>query len=398
MRTLAGRTLLVLLSLGVTLAALEGLARLIPLWPDQLSDVDPRLGISHIPGAKGWWVNVAAPLEFRTWVEINSQGLRDREFPQEKAEGELRILVLGDSYVDALQVPLEDTFVEQLEGRLRQRFGQVEVINGGHYGYGTDQELLFYRQVGSRFEPDIVVLAFMPGNDILNNLSVFSVAYKPYFTLNAEGQLELNNYPVPFPPQTAETGGSLYTRLKRLLFEESKLYRFATFQIRTRMPGLRRVLVSVGVMQDFGEPNQEPLLTDYADDPGPYRSPPDDYYEGGWSLTDALVRRFAEELDEASTKFIVVVMPDPRQFGPGAGAPGWDVTVWNERLEGLCAQAGIFCLDLYPVFRGLVGEQGLEAYFFPLDGHPNRAGHQHIAQALYAYLTGQASELLGDLQ
>ena len=53
--------------------------------------------------------------EFRVRVRINSNGLRDREYPYEKGEGVFRILVLGDSFSAALQVPLEQIWHEIIE-------------------------------------------------------------------------------------------------------------------------------------------------------------------------------------------------------------------------------------------------------------------------------------------
>jgi len=35
--------------------------------------------------------------------------------------------------------------------------------------YGTAQELLNYRYYGSKYSPDMVMLAFFAGNDVRNN-------------------------------------------------------------------------------------------------------------------------------------------------------------------------------------------------------------------------------------
>ena len=46
---------------------------------------------------------------------FNSHGFRDYERTYEKPSGVFRILVLGDSYIEALQVQLEDSFTALLE-------------------------------------------------------------------------------------------------------------------------------------------------------------------------------------------------------------------------------------------------------------------------------------------
>ncbi|GIW39873.1 MAG: hypothetical protein KatS3mg076_0450 [Candidatus Binatia bacterium] len=148
-----------LLEVGVRLARLE---------PDRFWEADPVLGARLVPGKKGWWTQEER--EFLVWVEINDLGLRDVPRKLEKADGVFRILALGDSFLEALQVPLERAFTQVLERELSSRLGRpVEVINAGHSAYGTAGELLFFRERGVRFDPDLVLLAFYPGNDVLNN-------------------------------------------------------------------------------------------------------------------------------------------------------------------------------------------------------------------------------------
>ena len=224
------RLMIVVSSLMVTLIMLEAVARLIPLWPDKISDFDAELGFAHIPGAQGWWVNIAWPFEFRTYVRISSQGLRDREFDLEKPAGVTRVLLLGDSLVEGLEVPLEDTLGRQLERIFRESGRNVEVINGGHYGYGTDQELLFYRYRGRQFQPDVVVLCFMT-NDVNSNLSVESLGPKPFFELGPDGKLQLKNFPVTPPEPSNLSKISLLKRVKQALYTHSTLYRFSAYHV-----------------------------------------------------------------------------------------------------------------------------------------------------------------------
>lgn len=115
-------------------------------------------------------------------LAINSKGLRDREYPYEKPAGVKRILVLGDSYTWGYGVGNNERFTDFLAASLARDDIPCEVINTGVSGYGTDQEYLWFRSEGVKYQPDLVILAFYALNDPVNNIS--SIQYslgKPVF-------------------------------------------------------------------------------------------------------------------------------------------------------------------------------------------------------------------------
>ena len=100
---------------------------------------DPVLGYRLKPGATARFTTA----EFDSRITINQVGVRDREI-EPKAPGERRLVVLGDSLVMAVQVPLEDTFVARLEQRLNASAvppATYRVINAGVQGYGPVEEV-----------------------------------------------------------------------------------------------------------------------------------------------------------------------------------------------------------------------------------------------------------------
>ena len=101
---------------------------------------------------------------------IHRPVLRDREIGYDNPDNALRILSLADSFGEALQVDLDETYHKQLESLLADSLGQpVEVLNAGVGGWGTDQEAIFYLAEGFRYQPDIVLLSFFVRNDAVNN-------------------------------------------------------------------------------------------------------------------------------------------------------------------------------------------------------------------------------------
>jgi len=91
------------------------------------------------PGQKGYYIEMG----HNTYIEINSRGLRDEEHSYEKSRKVFRVLVLGDSFGAAFQVPLEDTFHKVTQRLLNQMKAgnKYKIINGSFPGWGTSNEL-----------------------------------------------------------------------------------------------------------------------------------------------------------------------------------------------------------------------------------------------------------------
>jgi hypothetical protein len=131
-----------------------------------------------------------------TVVTSNSAGLRsNKEFARDKPPGGQRLLLLGDSFTFGAQVANDETFATGLENRLPG----VEVLNLGVHGYGHDQMLLYLRDVGVKYAPDVVLTGFV-GDDMLRNLLQFRDFAKPRFTVEGD-MLMLHGIPVPSPDE-----------------------------------------------------------------------------------------------------------------------------------------------------------------------------------------------------
>lgn len=155
---------------------------------DRFWKYDPLLGWAQQPGQVGTF----ATEQFRTSVRINHAGLRDRDHTYQRSSDTKRILVLGDSFAWGYGVEEGQRFSQLLETSMG-----AEVINASVSGYSTDQELLWLRQEGVKYDVDLIILA-MSGNDIgdVSRQLVSNIYYKPRFVLEAE-QIVLSGYPVP---------------------------------------------------------------------------------------------------------------------------------------------------------------------------------------------------------
>lgn len=159
-----------------------------PAIPQCVGRVDSRLGWALQPGARGISHRTGQAVEY----QINSKGLRDDESPYEKPNGVFRIALLGDSRTFGFGIPIEKHYSALLE----QYFDNVEVINLGVSGFGIDQELLFLRSEGFRYQPDLVVayVAHFGGHRHMHTNRFGK--NKPRFKFVNEA-LVLTNCPVP---------------------------------------------------------------------------------------------------------------------------------------------------------------------------------------------------------
>jgi hypothetical protein len=171
-RQIAGNLVLMLASIVFAFAIAEILLRIVPLdivgsaSGDRgfFSKFDPKLGWAPIPLVR----QHQSEHGFSVLVEQNSFGLRaPEEIGMARANGKYRALVLGDSYVWGYGAEQADIFTN---GAVHGR-DDLELVNMGVSGYGTDQALLIYRGFGSNFDVDAVVLAFTTYNDLSENLS-----------------------------------------------------------------------------------------------------------------------------------------------------------------------------------------------------------------------------------
>lgn len=178
-------------------------------WRRQIFRYHPEFGWWHVPNIKA---NIPLGRTFHT-VRTNSLGMRsDREYPLERQPSRKRIVALGDSYLAGDGVSNGVRATDLLEAR----HPSLDILNFGLNGSGTDQQLLIFEKLASRFEVDAYIWFFCVENIGRNTYQCFPsynfkehlVVYrpKPYFDLN-EQQLTLHHVPVPRERRTPDALG-----------------------------------------------------------------------------------------------------------------------------------------------------------------------------------------------
>lgn len=388
---------LIALEFGLRLYSYGSIARL--SGEHSLRGPDPVRGWKLLPDE----VAFQRTADYSVQVAVNSLGLRDVEHAYEPAPGVFRIVVLGDSYMEAYQVPLEQSLPRLLEAALAGR--SVEVINLGVGGYGTTQEFLALRDEGLRYQPDLVLLAFYPGNDILNNsrplqraligdgeLKVFGRPYAHADDLSGPLRIELPDAEAVSDYMHAKAqkrAGSGFSRLVRPL-EPTLLFN----RIERAIAALRERVPRQGAHDPhvvFGWP----FLVDYSEEAA--RDLAREEYDAYWSEAWRVTRRVLLEADRLSAehgaRFAVFTVPSDFQVQAGAMdllesryAPlRFDADKMERELAAFTADAEIPLLALTPAFRR-EAEANRVLFHLIEDRHWNAAGHELATAELVGFL------------
>ncbi|MFB6199730.1 MAG: GDSL-type esterase/lipase family protein [Candidatus Nanohaloarchaea archaeon] len=121
------------------------------------------------PNISGWVFNESkSHPSFH--IRTNSLGVRDEHIDAENSS--IRILVVGDSFTFGWGVQEQNRFTELVERRLDNSTSRgVDVLNAGIPGYGMRDYYLFLKHRATRYNPDIVVVAFSYDDKLYRKLN-----------------------------------------------------------------------------------------------------------------------------------------------------------------------------------------------------------------------------------
>ncbi len=288
----------VFVEIGLRVAGIEYIA---------FHTIDEQRGWVGRPHVSGWYQS-----EGEAYIQMNSDGFRDREHTKVKPENTFRIALLGDSFLEALQVPLDQGLAAVIERELSSCTAlagrKVEVIKFGVTGYGTDQELITLREKVWDYSPDMVVLNFYIGNDISDNSRAISqklyagelALLKPFFILK-DGELVVDTSFVNTDTYRSKLTwwGKAYIKIKDHL----------------------RILQVVNIIQDSlnnlnwrlsPQAIEEPLFSNGKHDRKSkwfydiYKTPTDPEWQQAWQVTEKLISLMHDEVIAKKADFVVV--------------------------------------------------------------------------------------------
>ncbi|MBZ0115120.1 MAG: SGNH/GDSL hydrolase family protein [Thermoanaerobaculia bacterium] len=367
------------ISLLISLLIGEGAVRL--LRPQQLPVFDPRIyrsdplyGWAHTP-AVDVIVNTG---ERSTRFITDTHG--NRVPSQRPSHADTRILALGDSFTEALQVDAEDSMVELVASRLAQELGRpVEAINTAVAGWGPNQYLIKAREQLHQSNYSAVVVFLFLGNDI---------EYR-----------RVDQYPPKQPtvvhhlhwPRSATLGAVINAWIYPVndaLERRSHLFVLA----RNNMPGIKTRLIALVHAAKKGSSRTNAGLEESVLNIKMKDSP-------RWQLTAEICADIASEADSVGAPTLFILLPKfswldnptfAREVRDLGGEPNTMDRYQPARILGRELQnQGLHFIDTTgPLEKAKAG--GNETLFGRIDTHLGPAGHKLVArvtsEALFAVL------------
>ena len=269
---------------------------------------DDVLGTSLRPGSEGLYQK-----EGKAYIKINSDGLRDIEHEIKKQPGVYRIAILGDSYAEGLQVDMDKLFWKVLEKKLDScsmlSHQKVEVINFGVSGYGTGRELLMLREKVWKYEPDLVLLAFLTDNDIRDNSKILNeINYIPYFYKKGSS-LVLDKSYLESPRYKGRDRLSM--KIVHLLGNHIRLIQLLNdVRHAWQLKVVKESASDVDTAAKKNSSNSEIGLDNFV-----YMPPINDVWKKAWAVTEALLLQMKKEVEVKGADFLVVTLSNGAQVG-----------------------------------------------------------------------------------
>ncbi len=325
-------------------------------------------GNALVPNQEGWFVPLTK--EYFTWVEVNSDGWPDIEHTVKKQENTFRIIILGDSFVENMQVSLENRFFRKLEKMLNEKLDKnIEIIAVGRGNTGTAQQYIILKNEVARYKPDLVLHMFLTANDIKNNSQKLQEdSYLPYFELDNKGELKL---------------------IPHKLHSQRKLARF-----KEALKKLRTVKLILQARQKYFEYKKHTKFDGFPLEYHVYEKDWSPDYRNAWELTKTLIRASRDESKKMGADYILVTLSNNEQVHesiweeikntyPEMKNKDFDLEKPDKEINTFCKKENLTCWQMLDTFKKYVIENKSAKTHNRLEGHWNQLGSDLAAKFLF---------------
>ena len=320
---------------------------------------------------------------------INSEGWRDIERTAKKPNGVYRVAIVGNSYIEALQVERESMITSKLESILNSTNSShhYEVIPFGMSGADAAVALQVIRHKVIKYNPDLVVYGFSPSNTGGSIRVLKNIPYKPYYTLTEKDELKLDD---SFKEYILRTKQGFPRKFHVFARGESRLYSYLVYRT------FPQVKLWLNKPKKFSEPlnskntikkraKAKPALIgeSYADDP------PKGNYKLAWTITEQLMLAMKRLCESKNIKFMVLGITNSSQvqINNELDVPGY-VYYPEKRLADFSEKNNMYYFPLTQKFYSIHKGKGVIFHGTKEKpgGHWRESGHEYGAKFLAEFM------------
>jgi lysophospholipase L1-like esterase len=309
-------------------------------------------------------------------VKFNNYGYRDKDWSLKKPNDTYRIAVLGDSFVEALQVEMEHNFISMTEQRLNKRHDiNVELMNFGRSGFTQIEELLVLRNEVIQFSPDMVVIFFLPTNDLQEISKKTDINFlRPYYQISENGKLILDTSFTETRTFKIKSFVNVFKQHSALISLLAKRYNAYKQAKQISKAKAKRV------------PKDRPTGTLSKKLDGYLTlcsSNPNETYLGNYQLSKVLIKNMARFTHEKGVRFMLVTidipayMPEVEKQYTSIDST-FDSNFFEDNLNNFATSLNIEYLGLQRIFKQYYENTGVPLHW----SHWNYEGHKVVANAL----------------
>lgn len=339
-----------------------------------ISDKDSEFRLS--PNYSG----LQSQKEYVVHIETNSLGFRNKEIQIEKPKDTYRIIALGDSFTMGFGVEGNQTWaylLEELMNKYPPQTGNTpvkfETINCGVGGYGTKQEIAFYKNYCSKLNPDMIILGFFIGNDVYDNADIEPLTAIDGLLINKSS---LDNY----------------------LKEKNKIFSLknfinnfhTTYFIRNRISGLKEKKVIMPVVKWYKNPFYHQLGLVIKNTPQEINKEIE--------ATFKIIEEFDVLLKNEGVKLVVLLIPFREQVinerreviinktltqTYKCEPSDFDISLPQKRFTDFLSQKSVLVCDVLP---NLIKSPDNSKTYYIYDVHLTEIGHKIMAENLHRFL------------
>jgi len=370
-RTLANLTL-TLASLAVLALLLELVVFRFVLIP---SDVPGNVFVDGLvrlePGDRGVW---RVRDEIAARFEVNRQGWNSGvgDYRRARTPGTLRVAVIGDSYVEALQVDADRSLAEQLARELAGAGVAAECFRFGISAAPLSQYLHMLERAAIAYRPDVVVVVLVH-ND-------FRESYRGTGGRYASSFLKLR---VRDGAVRGEIPPAPYRRTWRDALRQTATLRYLYYR---RQVTPASVIAGARALLDSASARLSGEAADRRERPQRHQANVDTRavirdLPAIEAATDHLFGRLDEAAGVADARLLLVMDGHRQHIYRGADPASSKALALNRLAARVAATHGIPFLDLHPVFAADWREHGRRLEHVH-DAHWNARGHALAARAV----------------